>query len=55
MEKTKKELGDRATSDEDVLSYIAFPQLAEKFFAAREERRVKTFAYTIREIGEEQS
>ncbi len=53
VEKARRELGDRATSDEDVLSYIAFPQLAEKFFAAREERRTKTFAYTIREIGED--
>ena len=53
VEKARSELGDRATSDEDVLSYIAFPQLAEKFFAAREERRTKTFAYTIREIGED--
>ncbi|MBR2523157.1 MAG: pyruvate carboxylase subunit B, partial [Clostridiales bacterium] len=38
FEKTKKELGDKARSDEDVLSYIAFPQVAEKFFAAREEK-----------------
>ncbi len=55
VEKARKELGDRATSDEDVLSYIAFPQLAENFFAAREERRTKTFAYTIREIGEDKA
>ena len=26
FEKTKKELGDKAKSDEDVLSYIAFPR-----------------------------
>ena len=55
VEKTRKELGDKATSDEDVLSYIAFPQLAENFFAAREERRTKTFAYTIRELGEDKA
>ncbi|MBQ6066829.1 MAG: pyruvate carboxylase subunit B [Clostridia bacterium] len=55
VEKTRKELGDKATCDEDVLSYIAFPQLAEKFFDAREERKTKTFAYTIREIGEDKA
>ncbi len=36
FEKTKRELGAKAKSDEDVLSYIAFPQLAEHFFARRE-------------------
>ena len=55
VERTRQELGDRAACDEDVLSYIAFPQLAEKFFAAREERRTKTFAYTIRELGEDKA
>ena len=47
FEKTKKELGDKARSDEDVLSYIAFPQVAEKFFAAREEKESNTVSYTI--------
>ena len=47
VEKTKKELGDKARSDEDVLSYIAFPQVAEKFFAAREEKESNTVNYTI--------
>ncbi|MEG2174929.1 MAG: pyruvate carboxylase subunit B [Oscillospiraceae bacterium] len=36
FEQTKKELGAKAKSDEDVLSYIAFPQLAEKYFEYRE-------------------
>ncbi|MBQ9974775.1 MAG: pyruvate carboxylase subunit B [Oscillospiraceae bacterium] len=31
----KKELGATATCDEDVLSYIAFPQVAQAFFADR--------------------
>ncbi|MEM5780525.1 MAG: pyruvate carboxylase subunit B, partial [Lawsonibacter sp.] len=35
FEKTKKELGDTAKSDEDVLSYIAFPQVAMAFFQDR--------------------
>ena len=47
FEKTKAELGDRARSDEDVLSYIAFPQVAEKFFASREEKESNTVNYTI--------
>ena len=44
---SKKELGDKARSYEDVLSYIAFPQVAEKFFAAREEKESNTVNYTI--------
>ncbi len=47
FEKTKAELGKTARSDEDVLSYIAFPQVAEKFFASREEKESNTVNYTI--------
>ena len=36
FEKTKAELGATAKSDEDVLSYIAFPQVAMAFFKDRE-------------------
>ncbi len=50
FEKVKAELGDRAESDEDVLSYIAFPQIAEKFFASREEKRNRTMQYTVERI-----
>ncbi|MBQ2911093.1 MAG: oxaloacetate decarboxylase subunit alpha, partial [Clostridia bacterium] len=50
MEKTAKELGSRAKSEEDVLSYIAFPQVAEKFFEVREEKERNTVKYTIKEI-----
>lgn len=35
FEKAKKEIGSLAKSDEDVLSYIAFPQIAEKFLKNR--------------------
>lgn len=35
-EKYKKELGDRAKKEEDVLSYALFPQVAEKFFDFRD-------------------
>lgn len=47
FEKTKKELGSKARNDEDVLSYIAFPQIAEKFFKEREERESRTVTYSI--------
>lgn len=54
FEKTKKELGDTAKSDEDVLSYIAFPAQAEKFFKKRDEKTVAekngTFTYSIERI-----
>ncbi len=36
LEKYKQELGERATCEEDVLSYALFPQVASKFFEARE-------------------
>ena len=35
MEKYKKEIGDLATTPEDVLSYVLFPQVAKKFFEDR--------------------
>ncbi|MPM88634.1 2-oxoglutarate carboxylase large subunit [bioreactor metagenome] len=41
-------LGKRAGSQEDVLSYIAFPQQAEQFFARREGSGPRTFKYSIR-------
>jgi oxaloacetate decarboxylase alpha subunit len=47
FEKTKEELKGVARSDEDVLSYIAFPQIAEKFFKEREERENVTVNYSI--------
>ncbi len=50
FEKTKAQLGDTARSDEDVLSYIAFPQLAEKFFADRQAAEENVVKYTIEEM-----
>ena len=47
FEKAKKEIGALAHSDEDVLSYVAFPQIAEKFLAEREAQKTKTVKYTI--------
>lgn len=50
FKKTKQKLGSMAESDEDVLSYIAFPQVAEKFFKEREARKTSTVRYSIKKI-----
>lgn len=50
FEKTKAELGKKAKSDEDVLSYIAFPAQAEAFFEKRDELERNTFSYSIERI-----
>ena len=50
FEKTKKELKGIAKNDRDVLSYIAFPQVAEKFFEKRKEKEENEVTYTIEEI-----
>lgn len=50
FEKGKEEIGGKAKSDEDVLSYIAFPQQAENFFDKREEKAKNTFKYSIKRI-----
>lgn len=48
LEKGKEEIGDLARSEEDVLSYIAFPQQAEAFFKKRREAENRVVKYTIR-------
>ncbi len=50
FEKAKAEIGGKAKSDEDVLSYIAFPTQAEAFFDKREEKLKNTFSYSIKRI-----
>ncbi|MEG1614341.1 MAG: pyruvate carboxylase subunit B [Oscillospiraceae bacterium] len=50
FERAKAELGDIAKSDEDVLSYIAFPAQAEKFFEKRAQKEKNTFSYTITKL-----
>ena len=50
FEKAKAEIGDKAKSDEDVLSYIAFPTQAEASFDKREEKKKNTFTYSIKKI-----
>ena len=46
----EEKLGDTARSEEDVLSYIAFPQVAETFFEKRREAEEKKVRYSIQEI-----
>ena len=55
FEKGKEEIGDLARSDEDVLSYIAFPQVARDFFEARKAEEEKHVTYTIRPAEEEEA
>jgi oxaloacetate decarboxylase alpha subunit len=50
FDRVKLELGSKARSDEDVLSYILFPQVAEKFFQVREAEEQKRTKYTIEAI-----
>ena len=50
FEKAKAEIGDLAESEEDVLSYIAFPAQAEAFLKSRKEKKENTVSYSIRKI-----
>ena len=50
FEKAKAQLGDTARCDEDVLSYISFPEVAEKFFAERKAEEEKVVRYSITEL-----
>ena len=52
FEKAQAALGDDARCEEDVLSYIAFPQVAEKFFEERRAREEKICRYSIEKIGD---
>ncbi|HEX2946569.1 MAG TPA: pyruvate carboxylase subunit B [Clostridia bacterium] len=50
FEKAKAEIGSLAKDDKDVLSYIAFPQIAENFLKHREEGASVKVAYSIRKV-----
>ncbi len=50
FEAAKAEIGKKAKSDEDVLSYIAFPTQAENFFDYRDEMASKTYNYDFKAI-----
>jgi len=47
VEKTRAKLGDLAKCDEDVLSYIAFPNLAEKYLEDRKAKEENVVTYSI--------
>ncbi len=47
FEKTKAELGDKAKCEEDVLSYIAFPPVAESFFEKRRQAEEHVVRYSV--------
>ena len=49
-EKAAAKLGDTAKCEEDVLSYIAFPAVAEKFFAERMAKEEQVCKYTIERV-----
>ncbi len=46
-EKAAEKLGNTARCEEDVLSYIAFPSVAEKFFEERRAKEEKKVRYSI--------
>jgi oxaloacetate decarboxylase alpha subunit len=50
FERAKAELGEIARSDEDVLSYIAFPPVALKFFEERKKREENSATYKMEAI-----
>lgn len=50
FEKTKEKLGATAKCDEDVLSYISFPQVAENFFEKRQAEEEKKVRYSIEKL-----
>ena len=50
FEKAQEALGADARCEEDVLSYIAFPQVAENFFEKRREAEEKKVRYSIVEL-----
>ena len=47
FDKVKNEVKNMVSSDEDVLSYILFPQVAEKFFNKKQEQKIIKVSYTI--------
>ena len=51
--KAKEALGDLARTEEDVMSYICFPDQAKKFLEARRAKRENIATYTITEADAE--
>lgn len=52
FEITRYKLNNPYISDEDVLSYILFPQIAEKFFKARDEKNTNNASYNVQLLKE---
>ncbi len=52
FEKAQEHLGELAQCEEDVLSYIAFPQVAESFFEKRRDVAEGRMSYSIELVGE---
>lgn len=50
FEAYRAEIGELARCDEDVLSYAAFPQVAERFLENRKAKEEKVVRYTITEV-----
>jgi len=50
MEEGRTEAGSLARCDEDVLSYIVFPQISEKFFESRRKKEENRAKYTIEKV-----
>ncbi|NLL90839.1 MAG: pyruvate carboxylase subunit B [Ruminococcaceae bacterium] len=50
FEKMKSEIGDLAKNEDDVLSYIAFPSVAENYLRKRKEKEERQVKYTIEMI-----
>lgn len=50
LDKARDEIGQLAKSDEDVLSYVAFPAQAEKFLKDRADKEKNTFRYEIKKV-----
>ena len=51
MEQGKKDAGPLARNVDDVLSYIVFPQIAEKFFESRQKKEENKVKYSIEKVG----
>ena len=50
MEQGKKDAGPLARNVDDVLSYIVFPQIAEKFFETRQQKEENKVKYSIEKV-----
>ena len=50
FEKAQEKLGDLAKTEEDVLSYIAFPSVAEKFLTDRKAKEENICTFSIEEV-----